>query len=102
MPLVAVCAADAPAAIATASPPGHIQVTTPLAGARRLTTSDNAGVGAVLDSQEQTIEAWMARPQRAAQRFVDAVRRSGDQRRRAKNGRRPEQGQPSRFGFVNR
>jgi subtilase family serine protease len=40
-------------------------------------TSDNAGVGAVLAAQRQTIQVWMAGHQQAAEQFADAVSTPG-------------------------
>ena len=71
--LAGVCGVGAPVAIATASATTDSQATKTLAGSAATVTSDNAGVGAVLDSQSHTIQLWMAGREQAAQRFVDAV-----------------------------
>ena len=73
--LAGVCAVGALMAIATAT--ANVQATTTLAGSAAAVTSYNAGVGAVLASQSQTVQLWMAGREQAAQRFVDAVSTPG-------------------------
>lgn len=75
--LAGVCAVGAPVAIATASATTDSPATKTLAGSAAPVTSDNAAVGAVLDSQSQTIQLWMAGREQGAQRFVDAVSTPG-------------------------
>jgi hypothetical protein len=75
--LVGVCAVGAPMAIATASATGDTPATSTLAGSAAPVTSDNAGVGAVLAAQRQTIQVWMAGHQQAAEQFADEVSTPG-------------------------
>jgi subtilase family serine protease len=75
--LVGVCAVGASMGIGTASATADTQATTTLTGSAAPVTSDNAGVGAILDAQRQTIQVWMAGHQQAAQQFADAVSTPG-------------------------
>jgi subtilase family serine protease len=75
--LAAVCAVGVPVAIATALATADTPATRTLAGSAASVTSDNAGVGAVLASQTQTIEVWMAGHEQAAEQFVYAVSTPG-------------------------